>query len=1107
MANVKVSALSTLSGAAVSGNDLLLLTQTSNLVSRSLSISNARIAISNANDYVTYTILKNNLTAFANYANATFGTGGGGGGGSSASVTYIHSNYISSTSNSYYIGTTVTDANSVIVHLDGVYQNPTTYIVSNSLSNIQFLESSITSNTEIDIQSVILNSSIYDISYTYANYISTTANSYYTGGVVPNINSLNVYLDGVHQNPSSYVLDNSSSNIKFTAAALDAGSLLDIQTLNLNLVPVGIEEYRYVTDMYNINANIAASGGSIDGLSSDSVNTITLSTGYSFIPETDGLQDLGSSSNKFKTLYLSGNTLNLGSLALSQGPGESLLVSNSSGGRVPIVVSSISLGTPENPVTLSVSPGASYFTVTSGSGPNTVTSSSNVNAVQDNLTSYISYAASRFANVESNVTLLQNGLIGTNTIVATQQIALDNYIAFAGIRFGNVEANVLLVQSGLSSANASINGVQSNLSNHTAYANSRFSNVESNVTLLQLGLAGANTNIDGVQSNLNSYTNYNNSRVSNVESNVVLLYSGLAGANSAISTINSNLINFASNTVSNVNAVQSNLSSYTVYSDSRVSNVEANVTLLYSGLTGANSTISGVQTSVSILSSNTIANVNAVQSNLDILSSNTTSNVNTVQSNLTSLATLVSNITANPITFQSEVVVEGNLLLRGNTSIFISNTISFGDSLVSLGANNTTNDIIDIGIYGHYWNGSANSHAGLIRSYVSKDWMLFGNYTIDLAGNSTVNISDNSFALANLRLASANAISVYSSGVELRANDYTTYTTLTTNYSANDGVTLLSARSNDYSTYTTLTTNYSANDGVTLASARSNDYSTYTTLTTNYSANDGVTLASARSNDYTTYTTLSSAYNANDYITLSFAYSNDYSTYNTLNARINTVQGNIANASGSVDGIISANSNITIEAGYSIVPATDSLQDLGSSTRKFRTLYLSGNTLNLGETAISAGAGGSVAISGSNGAPVALVVSSLTIGPAENPVVLSTPTGGGSLTVTTSNTTVPSVLKTFNLVGSFVGPVTGVARYYPINNTSISAIQVSMSSNTSSLVVAINKNSSLLQTVTLSSGSYKTALAELYYPITIDDYITVDVNSGTGVNLAVTLST
>ena len=152
-----------------------------------------------------------------------------------------------------------------------------------------------------------------------------------------------------------------------------------------------------------------------------------------------------------------------------------------------------------------------------------------------------------------------------------------------------------------------------------------------------------------------------------------------------------------------------------------------------------------------------------------------------VVSGLNAANTNIANITANPVTFQSDVTIQGNVFVRGNALSFTSNTINFGDSLLSLAANNTISDIIDIGLYGHYYSGTANSHTGFFRSAVSKDWMLFTGYTIDLEGNNTINIADPSFGYANLRLNSANALSVYSNGVELRANDYVTWNYLNSN--------------------------------------------------------------------------------------------------------------------------------------------------------------------------------------------------------------------------------------------------------------------------------------------------------------------------------------
>ena len=61
--------------------------------------------------------------------------------------------------------------------------------------------------------------------------------------------------------------------------------------------------------------------GGIEGLTSDSVTqTITLDAGWSFIPATNIQQDLGSPTNRFRDLYLSGNTIDIGDNTLSIDP-------------------------------------------------------------------------------------------------------------------------------------------------------------------------------------------------------------------------------------------------------------------------------------------------------------------------------------------------------------------------------------------------------------------------------------------------------------------------------------------------------------------------------------------------------------------------------------------------------------------------------------------------------------------------------------------------------------------------------------------------------------------------------------------------------------------
>jgi hypothetical protein len=65
---------------------------------------------------------------------------------------------------------------------------------------------------------------------------------------------------------------------------------------------------------------ISGTGGSITGITSNNVDTVTLSTGYNFEPSTDGVQNLGSPTKKFGSLFLAGQTLYIGDTKISVTP-------------------------------------------------------------------------------------------------------------------------------------------------------------------------------------------------------------------------------------------------------------------------------------------------------------------------------------------------------------------------------------------------------------------------------------------------------------------------------------------------------------------------------------------------------------------------------------------------------------------------------------------------------------------------------------------------------------------------------------------------------------------------------------------------------------------
>jgi hypothetical protein len=96
-------------------------------------------------------------------------------------------------------------------------------------------------------------------------------------------------------------------------------------------------------------------GGSIDGFTSNSIDTITLNTGYSIIPETDDEQDLGSLTNRFRDVYVGPGSLHLGNTVISSDEEDDLQVKDSAGAYRNVRLNNLVLGPtttlPTNPTT------------------------------------------------------------------------------------------------------------------------------------------------------------------------------------------------------------------------------------------------------------------------------------------------------------------------------------------------------------------------------------------------------------------------------------------------------------------------------------------------------------------------------------------------------------------------------------------------------------------------------------------------------------------------------------------------------------------------------------------------------------------------------------
>ena len=100
-----------------------------------------------------------------------------------------------------------------------------------------------------------------------------------------------------------------------------------------------------------------------------------------------------------------------------------------------------------------------------------------------------------------------------------------------------------------------------------------------------------------------------------------------------------------------------------------------------------------------------------------------------------------------------DLTVAGNLTVTGTTVTVNSTTTSIGDSMFELANQNTSADLIDIGIYGNYndglSDGGASEYTGLFRDASNSTWTLFDG--LEAEPGTTVNTSGTGYALADFK--------------------------------------------------------------------------------------------------------------------------------------------------------------------------------------------------------------------------------------------------------------------------------------------------------------------------------------------------------------------
>ncbi len=172
-----------------------------------------------------------------------------------------------------------------------------------------------------------------------------------------------------------------------------------------------------------------------------------------------------------------------------------------------------------------------------------------------------------------------------------------------------------------------------------------------------------------------------------------------------------------------------------------------------------------------------------------------------------------------------DLTVAGNLTVTGTTVTVNSTTTSIGDSMFELANQNTSADLIDIGIYGNYndglSDGGASEYTGLFRDASDSTWTLFDG--LEVEPGTTVNTSGTGYALADFKAGDITATTLTAASLSYPTSDGSANQVLTTNGSG----TLSFADSGALSSGTLTTTSTSATtlDSIAVASFRGAKYS------------------------------------------------------------------------------------------------------------------------------------------------------------------------------------------------------------------------------------------------------------------------------------------
>ena len=395
---------------------------------------------------------------------------------------------------------------------------------------------------------------------------------------------------------------------------------------------------------------------------------------------------------------------------------------------------------------------------------------------------------------------------------------------------------------------------------------------------ITLDLMDANANTAATEIRVNANLDLTSDNITAVIANVSTVQDNVLAVQSNVAEVQSTLID-------NVNIVNSNLNYYASYGNTTF-DTKANVSTTYFAALA-----------------NDYATYTLLNANLDI-----------VQDNVASIIDGTTQFTG-PVTMQETLTVQGNLIIVGSQVDLGIGSARIDDATILLAANTPADEGLatDAGIlinrgandnvffgfatYGdhidfifteapasnaqHYPTAYIDVHANSLGAEGVHDATFTAFHHADHpttgiympAGENSIEFSSGGVKVANIVSTGIIADSVTSGTVELRANDYATYTLLNAN---------LNVIQDNVDTLTTTVDNFGTSSNANATALALEDVGLQSRITTN--------VAVAASNDYVTYTRLNANVNA--------VQSNLSTAHTDLSSNINSVQANVTAITG-----------------------------------------------------------------------------------------------------------------------------------------------------------------------------------------------------------------